>query len=609
MAEHVSDVTGERTAGAVSQARAQFLESGAAPSVRSQIQLSWARSASLGVDPSELHPVRPRDDDRGDEVFDRVGDVLARAATAFEGEPVSIIFAAPSGRVLHWYCADAALRGRLEAVSLVPGVGYGEAHVGTNGIGTALELGRPTLVVGQEHFNERLSMFACAGAPLHHPVTGALLGVVDITCAASLANPLLLGTARAIAVQLQDALAAQLSGRDTALLRDYLATSRDGSEPVLALSDDVLMLNRSAQDLLSPQDRAAVVSRTSQTRVIATAHSFRANLPSGAVADLSYAPTFHHGALVGGVLRLQLDPTQDEPVQASPEPPVRPTLPGVVGVSEAWTDAVGRVRELVAHQRTVLVRGEAGVGKLSLLKAVHFGANGSLHIRVFDCAAVGDVDRWIDRLCDDLEDGCGTIVLQHLERLPAVAVEPLVRLLRQHAPTSSVEGPHWIVATHTVSARPTAIDAVVAPHFDATVTLAPLRERPDDIPVLARSMMQNAGDGEDVRLTPDALAHLARLPWPGNAAHLHEVVRHAARHQRNGLIDVWQLPEECLAVPDRPLSVTESLERDAIVRALREHRGDTAAAARALGLSVALLSRQAQDFGVLSELLEPPPAG
>lgn len=587
---------------AVADARKLFISKGKIASiVRPPIHQSWARSAALGVDPADLHaghysPVNDAEDD----VFERIRGVLAGAAEAFHGEPVSIIFAAASGKVIHWHCPDRDLGRQLESVSLVPGVSYGEAQVGTNGIGTALELASPTLVVGEEHFNQRLSVFACAGAPLHHPVTGALLGVVDITCAADRANPLLLSTARSIASQLQDALLAQVSSTDMALLRDYLATSRESGGATVAFGNDLLILNRDAQALLGPDDRAALIDRSAESALDPTPRTFHADLPSGAVAQLRYEPTFHGGSVVGGVFRVEVDGPDSLSTQPdSPAPPV--TLPGVVGMSPGWLAAVAQVCRHLAHQRTVILQGEPGVGKLALLKAVHYNAHGSLQVRVFDCAAVTDFDRWISLLWEELAGGVGTVVLQHLERLPAVAVAPLADALREHAATTSVDGPHWVVATQSITDRPNAIDTLIAPFFGATVTLPPLRRRPVDVPLLAQRFAESAAGPVEARFTPAALSLLAGLPWAGNVTELHDVVRKAVRTHVDGVIDVDQLPAECVSNPGRRLGVIESLERDAVVRSLRENTGDVRAAAASLDMSVALFEEKLLDFGVIPE--------
>ena len=68
----------------------------------------------------------------------------------------------------------------------------------------------PTLVAGPEHFADVLTQMACGAAPLRHPITGRMLGVVDLTCRARDASPLLLTLARRAARDVADRLAGRI---------------------------------------------------------------------------------------------------------------------------------------------------------------------------------------------------------------------------------------------------------------------------------------------------------------------------------------------------------------------------------------------------------------
>ena len=103
---------------------------------------------------------------------------------------------------------DGELERHLDRVLLAPGFSYAEEFVGTNGIGTALEVGGPTHVFGHEHYAENLEDLACAGVPIHHPITGRLVGAVDLTCWRKDAGPLLLTLAKTTAEQIRQALLA-----------------------------------------------------------------------------------------------------------------------------------------------------------------------------------------------------------------------------------------------------------------------------------------------------------------------------------------------------------------------------------------------------------------
>ena len=92
------------------------------------------------------------------------------------------------------------------AIKLAPGFSYAEDRVGTNGIGTALEAGGPAHVFGHEHYAESLERFGCAGVPIHDPVSGKTVGVIDLTCWRKDADPLMISLVKATAEQITQAL-------------------------------------------------------------------------------------------------------------------------------------------------------------------------------------------------------------------------------------------------------------------------------------------------------------------------------------------------------------------------------------------------------------------
>ena len=148
---------------------------------------------------------------------------------------------------------------------LVPGFSYAEEVVGTNGIGTALESGGPTHVFGHEHYAEQLEGMACAGVPVRDPVSGKTVGVIDLTCWRRDADPLMLSLVRSTADQLTQALAETSSGRDVRLLQEYTRACRHTGGIVLALGNDVVMLNDHARQALSPADQAVLISQATET--------------------------------------------------------------------------------------------------------------------------------------------------------------------------------------------------------------------------------------------------------------------------------------------------------------------------------------------------------
>ena len=97
---------------------------------------------------------------------------------------------------------------------------------------------------------------------------------------------------------------------------------------------------------------------------------------------------------------------------------------------------------------------------------------------------------------------------------------------------------------------------------------------------------------------PEAMHQLSRLPWPGNVAQLRRVLTETVARQRSGVISADMLPPECRSVTRRKLSQMEALERDAIVRSLRDNGGNKQDAARTLGMSRATIYRKINDYGI-----------
>lgn len=90
--------------------------------------------------------------------------------------------------------------------------------------------------------------------------------------------------------------------------------------------------------------------------------------------------------------------------------------------------------------------------------------------------------------------------------------------------------------------------------------------RIEDIEELVPFLLREITRGADVRLSPDAMRQLSKLPWPGNVRQLRRVPAETVTRQRSGFINTDKLPPECRAVTRRILTQIEALERDAIAQ-------------------------------------------
>lgn len=582
----------------LARARTSFLSEGqvAAGVVREPILASWTRSRVWHVRPDHLElPFEAGPE--GETRLTRAAEpVLRDIADLFATEPVSVILCDADGVVLSRRTGDRSLEQHLDRVWLAPGFSYAERFVGTNGIGTALEARGPAQVFGHEHFVDRLEDLACAGAPIRNPVTGKVLGVVDLTCWRRDAGPLLVATAATLTHRIETMLLEQSGQREVAVLSDYLTACRRNRGPVLAIGDDLLMMNDRARELLDPAELEPLVSEASEAMTAGRRHPLVIDLPSGRTARVHCRPTVSGGRIVGGVL----DVAVITPAPAV-HPPAVPGLRGpvtaaVVGSGAAWSKCCTAVDRHAQAGEWLALEGEAGSGRTTVVRLAHQRRTPAARLRVHRCEDHGP--HRTAEIAGELAAGGGSLVLAHVDRLPAEAIGELFEVLEPYRDSTDVDRT-WVVATLAPSdvERPPELDELLS-LFPRTVSVPPLRHHVEDVTELVPALLARLSHGRPLTCSPEAMRVLMHNRWPGNVTQLASVLRKVVAHRRSGVIELSDLPPECRATTKRVLTPLESLECDAIVEALVDAGGNKVDAARRLSMSRATIYRKIHDYGI-----------
>ncbi|MGY1643142.1 GAF domain-containing protein [Geodermatophilus sp. SYSU D00703] len=185
--------------------RAAALGGGTPPAApRPVIGASWRRVRCAGLDPSEAPDVPPLD---GAELERRRAEsglapllplLRERLLPVARDAGQVLVVVDAECRVL-WREGGPQVRRRADRLGFVEGSAWDEDTVGTNAIGTSLVVDSPLQVHAGEHYAEGHQPWTCAAAPLHAPVTGRLLGAVDLSGPAATVHPSTIALVDAVA--------------------------------------------------------------------------------------------------------------------------------------------------------------------------------------------------------------------------------------------------------------------------------------------------------------------------------------------------------------------------------------------------------------------------
>jgi len=318
---------------------------------------------------------------------------------------------------------------------------------------------------------------------------------------------------------------------------------------------------------------------------------------------------------------------------------------GIVAAAPAMRAVLATVERVAGATATVLVTGETGVGKELVARALH--ARSPRADRLFvavNCAAIpGELleaelfgvtrGAFTGALADragkfELADG-GTLFLDEIGDMPLAMQAKLLRALQEGAIERLGSGAPRPVDVRVVAATHRDLQAMVADgSFRADlfyrlhvvpIAIPPLRDRREDIPVLARHLVERLGRhiGRPARLSDEAIDRLLAYDWPGNVRELANVLERAILLAPGELLAAADVPVGAAgsATPTGPAAtgqapgpppplrdVVERAEREAIREALRHTGGNKTRAAELLGVSIRTLWYKLEKLG-----LEPRP--
>lgn len=320
----------------------------------------------------------------------------------------------------------------------------------------------------------------------------------------------------------------------------------------------------------------------------------------------------------------------------------------IVGAAPQFRAALAIAAKAARARVPVLIEGESGVGKEVVAEAIHAASPRAKKSWVaVNCGAIpenlveselfghergaftGAFERKVGRFQE--ADG-GTIFLDEVGELPLDAQVKLLRVLQ-----SGEIQPIGARVTRDVDVRVVAatnkklIEEVAAGRFRedlyyrlnvVQVTIPPLRERPGDIPSLARHLLARIATQPGMRhlgITDEALSLLMSFPWPGNVRQLQNALFRAAVLCEGEALTSSDFPQIALQScdsmapmltpaanaggvtlfeADGHIRSLEEIEADVIRLAIGHYRGRMTEVARRLGIGRSTLYRKLAELGI-----------
>ena len=318
----------------------------------------------------------------------------------------------------------------------------------------------------------------------------------------------------------------------------------------------------------------------------------------------------------------------------------------IVGASPKMHRIFRLIAKVAPTDSTVLLLGESGTGKELVARSIHVQSRraqgpfvpvnvGALPETLMESELFGYVRGAFTGATAEraglveAADG-GTLFLDEIGDMPLATQVKLLRTIERNEVRRLGDNATRVVDLRVIAATHRDLRAeAAAGRFRedlfwrlnvVTIELPPLRERPEDIGLIASYFLAREArlQGRDpLQFSPEAMELMQRYTYPGNVRELENAVRHAVTLSEGHVIRAADLPTEIRtprllpsgdgsrAEDGAPAPATDrdgwslaDVERDHIRRVLARHRGNATAAARQLGISRTTLWRKLREYGL-----------
>ncbi|PFF31674.1 sigma-54-dependent Fis family transcriptional regulator [Bacillus cereus] len=521
----------------------------------------------------------------------------------------------PDGYVLSLSGNQQTLK-RAKHINFIEGVKWTEAAVGTNAIGTALEIEEAIMISGTEHYSVASHSWSCAASLIHND-DGKLIGVLDFSCPIEFSHPYMLGMVTSIAHAIERECSIRVHQNELHLIHRFLDVIDSDEQVVICNHRDVIVS----------------ASKRVRERVCNWSRMKLEDLIHNGLKSKLEVPVYSNDRMIGKCIYLK------ENKQAnlfSNFPFINGiTFPGVIGTSSVFQHTLEEIKLVSPTDASVYVCGETGVGKEYVARAIHENSPrkngpfiavncGSLPKELMESELFGYAEgaftgarRQGYKGKFEQADG-GTIFLDEIGEVPPEMQVALLRVLQERTVTpigSSKEVPvniRIITATHKdllrlVEEGKFRQDLYYRLHV-YPLYVPSLIERKEDIPYFIQHFCERKN--WNVVFPKSICNQFSQHTWPGNIRELLNVLeriyilsqgREICEKQISFLLQTMmgnqhQLELQAENKTEHTLNFREKIQCDSMIEALEKTNGNVSLAAKLLDVPRSTFYKRMQKF-------------
>ncbi|MHA4095131.1 sigma-54-dependent Fis family transcriptional regulator [Bacillus cereus] len=521
----------------------------------------------------------------------------------------------PDGYVLSLSGNKQTLK-RAKHINFIEGVKWTEAAVGTNAIGTALEIEEAIMISGTEHYSVVSHSWSCAAAPIHND-DGKLIGILDFSCPIEFSHPYMLGMVTSIAHAIERECSIRVHQNELHLIHRFLDVIDSDEQVVICNHRDVIV---SASK--SVRERVTNWSRIKLEDLVH--HGLETKLE---------IPVYSNERMIGKCMYLKENKQMNTYSAFTFIKGI--TFPGVTGTSKAFQHTLKEIKLVSPTDASVYVCGETGVGKEYVARAIHENSPrkdgpfiavncGSLPKELMESELFGYAEGAFTGARRQGYKGKfeqangGTLFLDEIGEVPPEMQVALLRVLQERTITpigSSKEVPvniRIITATHKdllrlVEEGKFRQDLYYRLHV-YPLYVPSLIERKEDIPYFIQHFCERKN--WNVVFPKSICNQFLQHTWPGNIRELVNVLeriyilsqgREICEKQVAFLIQTMtgnqqQLELQVENKTEHTLNFREKIQRDSMIEALEKTNGNVSLAAKLLNVPRSTFYKRMQKY-------------